>query len=207
MLVPNYEFKMKRPVYDVNLLGTKQLDKSIHDTLIQKVITYPDVMKHKTNVKANMTDWHMHMKDDDFGKLSSIVESIAKEMRYGSTHVDGDTNKVRHKGQSPRLMTDECWGASYGKGEFTQEHSHWPALWSWCYYLQVPKGSSPLVFSEAGIMFEPKVGDLIIFDGQAIHSVPPCECEEKRVMIAGNIVAISPTLFLQLSSDPNKQFV
>ena len=203
MMIPNFEFKVKRPVYDVNLLGTKKIDQTTHDMLIKKIIAYPDVMKRQTNVKANMTDWRMHMKDDDFGKLASTVETIAMNMRYGSTHVDGDTHTVKHKGQSPRLMTDECWGASYGKGEFTKNHNHWPALWSWCYYLQVPKGSSPLVFSEAGIMFEPKVGDLVIFDGQAEHSVPPCECEEKRVMIAGNIVAISPTLFLNLSANPN----
>jgi len=203
MMIPNFEFKVKRPVYDVNLLGTKKIDTNTNSRLIQKILAYPDVMKHQTNVKANMTDWRMHMKDDDFGKLASTVETIAMNMRYGSTHVDGDTHTVKNKGQSPRLMTDECWGASYGKGEFTKNHNHWPALWSWCYYLQVPKGSSPLVFSEAGIMFEPKVGDLVIFDGQAEHSVPPCECEEKRVMIAGNIVAISPTLFLNLSANPN----
>ena len=203
MMIPNFEFKVKRPVYDVNLLGTKKIDTNTNSRLIQKILAYPDVMKHQTNVKANMTDWRMHMKDDDFGKLASTVETIAMNMRYGSTHVDGDTHTVKNKGQSPRLMTDECWGASYGKGELTKNHNHWPALWSWCYYLQVPKGSSPLVFSEAGIMFEPKVGDLVIFDGQAEHSVPPCECEEKRVMIAGNIVAISPTLFLNLSANPN----
>ena len=203
MMIPNYEFKVKWPVYDVNLLGTKKIDTNTNSRLIQKILAYPDVMKHQTNVKANMTDWRMHMKDDDFGKLASTVETIAMNMRYGSTHVDGDTHTVKNKGQSPRLMTDECWGASYGKGELTKNHNHWPALWSWCYYLQVPKGSSPLVFSEAGIMFEPNVGDLVIFDGQAEHSVPPCECEEKRVMIAGNIVAISPTLFLNLSANPN----
>ena len=203
MMIPNFEFKVKRPVYDVNLLGTKKIDTNTNSRLIQKILAYPDVMKHQTNVKANMTDWRMHMKDDDFGKLASTVETIAMNMRYGSTHVDGDTHTVKNKGQSPRLMTEECWGASYGKGELTKNHNHWPALWSWCYYLQVPKGSSPLVFSEAGIMFEPNVGDLVIFDGQAEHSVPPCECEEKRVMIAGNIVAISPTLFLNLSANPN----
>ena len=52
-------------------------------------------------------------------------------------------------------------------------------------------------------MFEPKVGDRVVFDGQAKQSVPPCECEEKRVIIAGNIVAVSPTLFLKLAADPN----
>ena len=203
VMIANYEFKVKWPVYDVNLLNTKKIEQTTHDMLIKKIIAYPDVMKHKTNVKANMTDWRMHMKDDDFGKLASTVETIAKNMRYGSTHVDGDTHTVKNKGQSPRLMTEECWGASYGKGEYTKNHNHWPALWSWCYYLQVPKGSSPLVFPEAGIMFEPKVGDLVIFSGQAQHSVPPCECEDKRVMMAGNISVVASTLFLNLASNPN----
>jgi hypothetical protein len=117
VMIPNYEFKMKLPVYDVNLLDTKKLDQKTHDTLIEKILAYPDVMKHNTNVKANMTDWRMHMKDDDFGKVATLAENVAKEMRYGSTHVDGDTHTKR-KGQSPRLMTEECWGASYGKGEY-----------------------------------------------------------------------------------------
>ena len=91
VMIPNYEFKMKLPVYDVNLLNTKKIEQTTHDMLIKKIIAYPDVMKHKTDVKANMTDWRMHMKDDDFGKLASTVETIAKNMRYGSTHVDGDT--------------------------------------------------------------------------------------------------------------------
>ena len=111
VMIPNYEFKMKLPVYEVNLLGTKKLDQKTHNTLIQKILAYPDVMKHKTNVKANMTDWRMHMKDDDFGKIASVAEDVAKTMRYGSTHVDGDVHTKR-KGQSPRLMTEECWGAS-----------------------------------------------------------------------------------------------
>ena len=202
VMIPNYEFKMKLPIYETNLLSTKKIEQKTHDTLIQKILAYPDVMKHQTNVKANMTDWRMHMKDDDFAKVATAAEVVAKSMRYGSTHVDGDVHTKR-KGQSPRLMTEECWGASYGKDEYTQEHNHWPATWSWCYYLQVPKGSSPLVFREAGVMFEPKVGDLVVFSGQAEHHVPKCECEEKRVMMAGNISAVSSTLLIKLASDPN----
>ena len=132
VMIANYEFKVKWPVYDVNLLNTKKIEQTTHDMLIKKIIAYPDVMKHKTNVKANMTDWRMHMKDDDYNKVSTIAENVAKTMRYGSTHVDGDTHTKR-KGKSPRLMTDECWGACYSKGEFTQEHNHWPVVWMGCY--------------------------------------------------------------------------
>ena len=35
VMIPNYEFKMKLPVYEVNLLGSKKLDQKTHYTLIQ----------------------------------------------------------------------------------------------------------------------------------------------------------------------------
>ena len=78
-------------------------------------------------------------------------------------------------------------GASYTKGEYTDTHAHWPTLYSWCYYVKVPKGSSPLIFPDANIEFSPTEGDLIIFSSLVNHKVPPCECEEPRIMIAGNI--------------------
>ncbi len=103
VMIPNYEFKMKLPIHEVNLLETKKIDSKTNDNLIQKILTYPDVMKHQTNVKANMTDWRMHMKDDDFNKVSTIAENIAKTMRYGSTHVDGDT----HTKEVDRIQTTQ----------------------------------------------------------------------------------------------------
>ena len=78
-------------------------------------------------------------------------------------------------------------GASYTKDQYTDEYAHWPCLYSWCYYVKAPKGSSPLIFTEGNIEFEPTEGDLIIFSSLVNHKVPRCECEEPRVMIAGNI--------------------
>ena len=90
MMIPNYEFKQTHPIYDTNLLDSKgewsaknkgTVTKEIHNILVQKILHYPDVMKHQTNVKANMTDWHMHMKDPHFRTLATLVEEIAKEKR------------------------------------------------------------------------------------------------------------------------------
>ena len=55
------------------------------------------------------------------------------------------------------------------------------------YYIRMPKGASPLVFPEAELECHPKEGELIVFPGIVKHSVPPCECEEKRIMIASNV--------------------
>ena len=49
VMIPNYEFKMKLPIYETNLLSTKKIDQKTHDTLIQKILAYPDVMKRQTN--------------------------------------------------------------------------------------------------------------------------------------------------------------
>ena len=80
VMIPNYEFKMKLPIYETNLLSTKKIDQKTHDTLIQKILAYPDVMKRQTNVKANMTDWRMHMKDDDIAKVAIAAEVVARSM-------------------------------------------------------------------------------------------------------------------------------
>ena len=130
-----------------------------------------DEMQKSTNVKADMTNWTMHKTHTGFKQLVDMVMSIAGQLT---------------KYKAP-LYTSECWGAVYVEGEQTKEHNHWPYLWSWCYYVKAPKGSSPLVFTEGNIEFEPTEGDLIIFSSLVNHKVPKCDCEEPRVMIAGNI--------------------
>ena len=176
MEVNYYDFKVRYPIYDTNILNItnvveKDADFTLHENLERMILETGDEMKKSTNVKADMTNWTMHKTHTGFKKLSDIVCSIASQM-----------TKTK-----PPLYTSECWGAAYGKGESTQAHNHWPYLWSWCYYVKTPKGSSPLVFPESGMCFEPNEGDVIIFSSMAKHYVPACDCEEKRIMIAGNI--------------------
>ena len=174
---PNYyDFNVRFPIYETNILNItntkyKNADFSLHENLERIILETGDEMNKSTNVKADMTNWTMHKTHTGFKQLADIVISIANQLA-----------KVK-----PPLYTSECWGAVYGKGEETKEHNHWPCLWSWCYYVKAPKGSSPLIFTEGNIEFEPTEGDLIIFSSLVNHKVPKCECEEPRVMIAGNI--------------------
>ena len=176
---PNYyDFHVRFPIYETNILNLTNAkhpdaDFSLHENLERMILETGDEMKKSTNVKADMTNWTMHKTHTGFKQLADIVMSIA-----------GQLTKTK-----PPLYTSECWGAVYGEGEETKVHSHWPYLWSWCYYVKAPEGSSPLVFPETKptICFEPNEGDLIIFSSLAKHSVPPCKCKDKRIMIAGNI--------------------
>ena len=53
------------------------------------------------------------------------------------------------------------------------------------YYINTPKGSSPLVFSESRKKIYPKSGQMIIFPSWIRHEVPPNKCEGRSI-IAGN---------------------
>ena len=92
------------------------------------------------------------------------------------------------------LYTRRCWGASYTKSEYAKEHNHTPNLYSWCYYVRMPDGSSPLIFPEAQQIIYPNEGDLILFSGLVRHYVPPNKSVEPRIMLAGNISVRSPML-------------
>ena len=160
-----YDFKMPMLIHEVSL----NLDTDIKRNIENFLSHHKDEMNHTTNVKANSTNWTTHKTNKDIFALSEIVLKIANDIK------------------TLPLYTSECWGVIYNNGEKTIQHNHFPFLWSWCYYVKTPIGSSPLVFPDAKIIYEPKEDELIIFPSLCDHLVPPCSCEEKRIMVAGNI--------------------
>ena len=79
----------------------------------------------------------------------------------------------------------ECWGIHYKKGDSIDQHDHVPSQYSFTYYVNVPKGSSPLVFTTSKHKVIPKPGKLVMFESRLQHKVPPCKCDD-RFAIAGN---------------------
>jgi len=170
--IPTHEFRIQIPIIQKeNLLTPEE-----NDTLAQYVIGLGDVQESKTFVKASMSDWQLHTHNSIVKKLCDKVLDIILES-------SGRKNSTK----PPKFYIRKCWGAVYGKGDWTQEHNHAGSVYGWCYYIRMPKGTSPLVFPEADLSIHPKEGELIVFPGIVKHSVPPCECEEKRIMIASNV--------------------
>ena len=81
---------------------------------------------------------------------------------------------------------DHYWIAKYNSGDYTLSHSHYPCLYSFVYFVNSPKGSSPLVFTTSGQSIEAKQGRIVIFPGILEHYVPKNECDN-RVIISGNV--------------------
>ena len=85
------------------------------------------------------------------------------------------------------LRVDHFWLANYNKGDHTISHKHTPAIFSFVYFVQTPKGSSPLVFTSSGKKVKAEEGKMVIFSGHVLHHVPKNRCNGK-IVIAGNII-------------------
>ena len=131
----------------------------------------------RSNVKAWMTNWFLHKQypivNDVCNKAIEIVKSVTKNDQ---------------KGTLEKFFTFDCWGAIYEQHQHTLPHTHGPALWSWCYYIQVPDNAPPLYFREAKLKVYPKPNEIVIFPGHVIHEVPKAsEMTGERIILAGNI--------------------
>ena len=108
----------------------------------------------------------------DRSSCSAILFHIAKELSKKMITID--------------FKCIDCWGVKYEPEHFTVRHSHWPATFSFAYYIKLPKDPSPIIFPTANYEYNPNVGDLVLFPGQIQHEVKPVNGE--RIMISGNLV-------------------
>ena len=84
------------------------------------------------------------------------------------------------------LKVDHFWISVYGKDDFTTSHEHYPALWSFVYFIKCPKGSSPLVFTTSGKRVKAEEGKVVIFPANMFHHVLKNKCDD-RIVLAGNV--------------------
>ena len=174
--IKNYDINITRPIFIKNIYD--EVGQNLHSTLESIILKIGDEWKGQlTVVQANITNLNMHGRYREFKTISDIVISYAEKM--GSTPI--------------KCRTSDCWGVLYKKNNFAVAHAHWPNIWSWGYYVKVPKGSSPLVFpegKEGNYYVFPEVGDLVIFPAWIKHEVPPSVCDEDRMLVGGNIERI-----------------
>ena len=79
------------------------------------------------------------------------------------------------------------WMARYNEGDWTMNHNHTSALMGFVYFINTPKGSSPLVFKTSGKKIKAEEGKIVLFPGVMNHYVPKNKCKN-RMILAGNII-------------------
>ena len=133
-----------------------------------------DKQDHKTNVKAQMTEWNMEDKPG-FSKLKEYIFPIISFI----------SKKYYNRQLNARLS--DMWGMIYRKGDHAIVHDHWPALWSGVYYLKAPKKSGDLYFPQLKQSFEPQDNMLVLFSGNTRHGVKENLSDEERIAVSFNV--------------------
>ena len=155
------------------MLNEPKMDKLI----IKEINKQGDKMQHTSNVKAQMTEWQMYEKPG-FKDLADIAKTIGNRISKLKYNVDVS------------LSLRNIWGMKYKSEEIAVPHDHWPALWSFAYYVNAPEGASGLFFPEMGDQGgERKLekGLLIFFQGHIRHAVRQSKFKGYRYVVSGNL--------------------
>ena len=172
MLVKQETIIVTETITDGELLN-QQLEKDIRDAGYGSKLT---------TAKCYRTRWDMHEQSKAFRMLGNAAIGLAQLLPLATrTNEDGTQNPVNYK-------VSTSWGLIYGKGQFTNSHTHWPDTWSWTYCVSACEDCSPLVFTHANHRIIPEPSQMIIFPGWLHHEVPIHTCDHERIMIAGNLV-------------------
>ena len=154
-------------------LDEPKMDKDI----IKEINKQGDRQNCNSNVKAQMTDWHM-MDKPGFNKLKKYINDMASTISI----------QVMHRKIDP-FITD-MWGMKYKSEEISIPHDHWPATWSCAYYVNAPKNAPGLFFPEMGDQGgerQLEQGLLVMFPGHTKHSVRPMKFKGSRYVVSANI--------------------
>lgn len=169
-------FHDKFPVITSQVDGWEELNPKLE----QAIRSVGDKYQHTTNVKADMTDFRMWENDQPGSSYFQQVCAHAIKLSLA--------NAPEQAKQHFAPVVSECWGAIYRKNEFAILHDHWPATWSFTYYVNVTDSCSPILFPDAKYSLKPKNGLMVMFPGWIAHKVPRQKSDHERVMVAGNIV-------------------
>ena len=134
--------------------------------------SHEDTSNH-TNIKGSQfgfTGDDLYLKPKGVTLIENWVEQIVRDKLSGSFNFRFGT-----------------WAARLDKNQETLEHSHLHfCTLAFVYFVNAPKGSSPLVFPTSGKKIKAEPGKLVLFPPSLNHKVPINKCDN-RVTIASNI--------------------
>ncbi len=148
---------------------------SLNKKLLKEAEEVDYSLSYKTNIKAEMSGWHVN---------SPNVDKIVK---WASFLVTDYYNFISSE-SGYEMVSGDVWFARYGKGDSAQSHHHLPhSIFSFVYYINCPKGSSPLVFTTTGRKIKAEEGKILVFPACVKHHVPSNKCDD-RIVLSGNLV-------------------
>ena len=149
------------------------LESQIRETIIQQESQPKEVV----GGWLEFTGFHFDRDSKSAQNLSRWVSDIIKRDFHPQTSVSRPLD----------LKCIELWGIVYNEGDYILSHEHTPSLYSFTYYVNAPKGSSPLVFETSGHKIKAEAGKVVIYESRLIHKVLPNKCKG-RCVVVGNFI-------------------
>ena len=138
--------------------------------IVETIAEYGDQQDRNTNVQADVTHWHLQ----NDGKFNCIIDKI---------------NEIY-----PTHTIEELWGCTYRQGDFAETHCHRGFDKSFVWFVDTCTHCSPLIFPDPEhpwmpplASIRPSRGNLIVFNSNDIHYVPPHTCKHHRMVLSGNM--------------------
>lgn len=142
------------------------------DILKKEIKNNVGSMDYKTNVKGKMTDFKQFVKNKIFNDL--LKECI----------------DVTYVLNIPKSNLVDAWGNILKKGDSVEEHSHYKCSLSGVLYLT--ENGPGTYFPQFNKTVDEKIGKVVLFNGNALHSVPVYKGNEDRYTIAFNFEEVAP---------------
>lgn len=134
--------------------------------IVDNILAIGDEQNGTTAVKADVTDWN--------------IEEYTLESQLNVLY--------------PKHTIEEIWGCTYRQGDFAETHCHRGFDKSFVWFVDTCTHCSPLIFPDPEhpwmpplASIRPSRGNLIVFNSNDIHYVPPHTCKHHRMVLSGNM--------------------
>ena len=134
--------------------------------IVDNILSIGDEQNGTTAVKADVTDWNL--------------EEYTLESQLNVLY--------------PKHTIEEIWGCTYRQGDFAETHCHRGFDKSFVWFVDTCTHCSPLIFADPEhpwmpplASIRPSRGNLIVFNSNDIHYVPPHTCKHHRMVLSGNM--------------------
>ena len=155
----------------------ESINKKLMEQINHLSFENPDQLHYYTNIRGNQYSFDAHKADT--GPTIKLIENWVKELIAINFQRNLEFPLENYSFWFSKL-NDE-------KGQLTYAHHHLcNATFAVVYFVNTPKGSSPLVFSTSGKKIKAEEGKVVIFPASLRHEVPQNRCKD-RVVLAGNI--------------------
>lgn len=139
----------------------------------------------------------LHKTSPNFGELEQLLKP----------HIKAYVKQLKWDLGKRTVAMTTCWANSMGQGTHHTMHTHPLCVISGVYYVNAPKGSSPLKIEDPrmGLLMaspprkasapeieqnylkiQPKAGDFVLFESWMRHEVPPHRGDQRRLSISFN---------------------